>query len=421
MKIQLIGINYAPEIISTAVYSTGLAENFAIAGHEVVVITAQPYYPEWKVKNGWPKYGYKSEISETGVSVLHCPLYVPAEPTGKKRILHHLSFALTAMPVALWKAFRNQPDIVFVVAPSLLSGPVGYLAAKVGRAPSWLHIQDFEVEAAFATGLIKETSRLGKIAKKFESWTLKRFDRISTISKPMIQKLREKDLPADRIYELRNWANLSIVQPVEGVSPLKAELGIETEYVILYSGNLANKQGLEIIPEIAKLLSHREDVTIAVCGEGPMKTKLQQMSDGLETISFFPLQPLERLSDLLGMADVHLLPQIADAADLVLPSKLTNMLASGRPTVATTLPSTALGEEVEGCGIVVPPADAAATASAIERLLDDASLRSDLGKNARQRALEAWDGDAILSRLKIEFDKLIANKTSNDLTKEQLN
>ncbi|NIY73949.1 WcaI family glycosyltransferase [Marivivens donghaensis] len=421
MKIQLIGINYSPEIISTAVYSTGLAEQFASFGHKVEVITAQPYYPEWKVKDGWPKYSYRSETSASGVSVLHCPLYVPAEPTGKKRIIHHLSFAFTALPVALWKAVRFQPDVVFVVAPSLLSGPVGFLAAKAGRAQSWLHIQDFEVEAAFATGLIRETSRLGKIAKAFESWTLKRFDRISTISKPMIQKLHEKNVPHGRIYELRNWANLSRVQPIEGVSPLKAELGIETDYVILYSGNLANKQGLEIIPEVARLLAHRSDVTIAVCGEGPMKAKLQEMSAGLDTIRFFPLQPLERLSDLLGMADVHLLPQIADAADLVLPSKLTNMLASGRPTVATTFPGTALGEEVEGCGIVVPPGDATSTASAIENLLDDAPLRSELGENARQRALIAWDGEAILGRLKNEFDKLIANKTSNDLTKEQIN
>lgn len=421
MKIQIIGINYAPEIISTAVYTTGLAEYLASNGHSVDVISAQPYYPEWEIKKGWPRYSYKSEISERGVSVTHCPLYVPREPTGKKRILHHLSFAMSAFPIAIWKAFRTKPDMIFVVAPSLLSGPIGYFAAKVGHSGCWLHIQDFEVEAAFATGLIDENSKLGKIAKKFERWVLKRFDRVSTISNPMIQKLVEKAVSIERIYELRNWANLENVRPIDGVSPLKTQLGIDTKYVILYSGNLANKQGLEIIPEIAKRLKHRNDITIAVFGDGPMKSKLKEMSEGLSTVCFFPLQPLERLSDLLGMADVHLLPQIAGAADLVLPSKLTNMLASGRPTVATTTINTALGQEVEDCGILAPPGDATATATAIEKLLDDEQLRLQLGRNARQRALISWDGEAILGRLTNEFEKLIDDKSSNNLTKEQVN
>ena len=103
MRLLIIGINYAPEIISTAVYTTGLAEELTQQGDEVRVVTALPYYPTWKVFEGWRGLRWRRETSYSGVRITHCPLYVPTKPTGKKRILHHTSFALSALPVALWQ------------------------------------------------------------------------------------------------------------------------------------------------------------------------------------------------------------------------------------------------------------------------------------------------------------------------------
>lgn len=402
MRIMILGINYAPEIISIAVYSTGLAEFLAEEGHEVEVVTASPYFPAWRVFDGWRGLHWRSRSPQPRLRVTHCPLYVPAKPTGALRVLHHLSFALSAFPVALWAALRRPPDLVFVVAPALVAAPVGLLAAWIGGAKSWLHIQDFEVEAAFAMGLLREDTRLGRLAKAFEAWVLRRFDRISSISMPMVAKLGTKGVPADKTCELRNWANLSRVKP-QTESPFRAEFGITTPYVALYSGNLANKQGIEILPDMARRLVHRTDLTFVVCGDGPMRAKLLASAENLGNIRFFPLQPVDRLSDLLALADVHLLPQIAGAADLVLPSKLTNILASGRPVLATADPLTALGAEVNGAGVVTPPGDASKAAAALERMLDDPALRATLGLEARRRALERWDMAAILQRLEQDF------------------
>lgn len=139
----------------------------------------------------------------------------------------------------------------------------------------------------------------------------------------------------------------------------------------------------------------------------PMRAPLEEMARDCPQIRFFPLQPLDRLSELLGMADVHLLPQIAGAAELVLPSKLTNMLASGRPVIATTASDTALAHEIDGAGVIVPPGDAKALASALENLIEVPQERVTLGKAARQRALDRWDMNAILSRMKARLDTLI--------------
>lgn len=139
-----------------------------------------------------------------------------------------------------------------------------------------------------------------------------------------------------------------------------------------------------------------------------MKETLMALSKPYSAIGFFPLQPVEKLGALLGMADVHLLPQIAGAADLVLPSKLTNILASGRPILATALQGTALANEVGNAGIVVAPGDATAAAAGIEMLLDNQAQAVIMGKNARARALANWDSAAILARFEAEICALVA-------------
>lgn len=418
MKLLVLGINYAPEIISTGLYTTGLAEAMSRMGEEVEVVTAQPYYPAWKVFDGYPAFRWSSERMASGVHVVRCPHYVPARPTGARRILHHLSFALTALPVLLWKSLTFRPDMVFVATPALLPAPAGWLAARLCGAKCWLHIQDFEVEAAFATGLLKENSLAGKMARRFDRWITRRFDRVSSISDPMLAKLSEKGLPAETIVELRNWANLSVVKPLTEPSVYRQEFAITTPHVALYSGNIANKQGLEILPEVARQLAHRKDLTFVICGDGPFLSELRRLSEGLDNIRFFPLQPVERLGELVGLASVHLLPQIAGAADLVLPSKLTNMLASGRPVVATAMAGTSLARAVEGCGLVVPPADGAAMAAAIEGLLDNDALRTSLGAAARERAMDQWDADRILARFQRAAHDLVRARRPADVVEK---
>ncbi|WP_126979458.1 WcaI family glycosyltransferase [Frigidibacter oleivorans] len=398
MKLMVLGINFAPEIISTGLYTTGLAEGMQTRGHDVCVITAHPYYPAWKRFEGYPAFAYRRATLPGGVRVTHCPHYVPARPTGARRIVHHLSFALTALPVAVWRALRERPDAVIVAAPALVPAPVALLCARLVGAKAWLHIQDLEVEAAFATGLLKQGSRAGRAALWFERRMLRSFDMVSSISAPMMQRLRDKGVPAGRMYELRNWADLAAVTVEPAEPPLKAELGIGTSHVALYSGNIANKQGIEIIAAAARRLQHRDDLTFVIIGDGPFLPDLKRLSEGLANIRFLPLQPRARFSEALGMATVHLLPQMAGAADLVLPSKLTNMLASGRPVVATVDTGTALADEVEGCGAITPPGDEAAFAAAIEALIDDPARRAALGAEARARALDRWDGQRILDR-----------------------
>jgi colanic acid biosynthesis glycosyl transferase WcaI len=396
MNILILGLNYAPEQVGIGPYTCGMATALAAAGHQVTVVCGKPYYPKWKVDPLFEGGGVRRS-DEDGVTVVRVPIYVPANPNGMRRLLHHASFAVRAQPVLLREAVREKPDVVIGIAPSLVSLVAARVVARLSRAKLWIHIQDFEVEAAVATGLLRPTGRLTCLARAFEVWSM-RADRISTISPQMCDKLISRGINATQVIEFRNWANVDKIRPLCGSSVFRSKWSIDHRYIALYSGNIANKQGIEIIIDAARLLTGRRDLLFIICGNGPNRDRLQEQAKELNNIRFFDLQPTEMLSDLLGLASVHLLPQIAGAADLVLPSKLTNMLASGRPVIATALPGTGLAYEVDGCGILVQPDDAPEFAKAIERLLDDDSECKALGVAARRRAEERWSRNRILAK-----------------------
>ena len=398
LRILILGLNYAPEMVGIAVYTSGLAEALAAGGHDVRVIAGKPYYPGWTVPAAH-KGGWRRRSREKGVALTRVAHYVPANPTGARRILHHASFALSSLLPTLQEARAQKPDVVLTVAPSLIAAPVAWLAARITGARSWLHIQDFEVEAAFATNLVTETGRIAALARQFEIRVLHLFDRVSSISPAMCRKCVDKGVSPERLVEFRNWADIDRVRPLSGPSPYREDWNIRTPHVALYSGNIANKQGIDIVVAAARRLRERADLTFVICGEGANRANLEAQARDLDNIRFHDLQPPERLGDLLGLASVHLLPQLAGTADLVLPSKLTNMLASGRAVIATARPGTGLAAEVAGCGLVVEPEDEAAFAGAIARLLDDPQAREGFARTARRRAEERWERTAILTRL----------------------
>ena len=115
------------------------------------------------------------------------------------------------------------------------------------------------------------------------------------------------------------------------------------------------------------------------------------------------------------MADIHLLPQSPDAADLVLPSKLSGMLASGRPVIATCRPGTELSEIVSQCGLVVAPQDSTALALAISRLADDPAMRLELGRRAREFAESNFERNAVLGTMLGALEQAVPGM-ANDVT-----
>ncbi|EJT3583324.1 colanic acid biosynthesis fucosyltransferase WcaI [Salmonella enterica] len=375
MKILVYGINYSPELTGIGKYTGEMVAWMAREGHEVRVITAPPYYPQWKVGERYSAWRYRREEGEA--TVWRCPLYVPKQPSTLKRLLHLGSFALSSF-FPLMAQRRWKPDRIIGVVPTLFCTPGMRLLATLSGARTVLHIQDYEVDAMLGLGMAGKGKRgsVARLATAFERSALRNVDNVSTISRSMMNKAREKGVAAEKILFFPNWSEVARFQDVNDadVTALRQQLGLpEGKKIVLYSGNIGEKQGLEKVIDAAERLRDRP-LIFAIVGQGGGKARLENMARerGLANIKFLPLQPYDALPALLKMGDCHLVVQKRGAADAVLPSKLTNILAVGGNAVITAEPHTELGQlctRYPGIAVCVEPESTDALVDGISQAL----------------------------------------------------
>lgn len=404
MKILVVGLNYSPELTGIGKYSGEMAEWLAAQGHDVRVITVPPYYPQWVVQNPYKSYAYKMEVVN-GVVVYRCPLYVPKNITTLTRLIHLFSFALSSFPILIRQLFW-RPNIVINPVPSLFSSPMAALVAKLSGGKSVLHIQDYEVDAMLGLGMAGK-GVVGKLARGFERFVLSIFDKVSTISHSMMNKAKEKGVGEKDIIFFPNWSDTSRFANVSSSDELRKALGVKDgNKLILYSGNIGDKQGLEHLIDAAELLKDKP-FTFVVVGDGAGREKLMSLATAkqLTNVHFSPLLPFEQLPVLLASADCHLVIQKRGVADAVLPSKLTNILAVGGNSVITAERNTELGvlcEKYAGIAERVEPEDVSALVAGIE-----AALTRELPNIvAATYARDNIDSDKVLRSFEVELTKL---------------
>lgn len=360
-RFLLIGYNFYPELTGIGKYSGEMIYWLAKNGYECTVITTYPYYPYWKVQEPFTKSRFwysteKQNFSSGGsITIYRCPMYVPAQPSGMKRILLDFSFLISSVIKLLQLLVGTKFDFVFIVAPSFLFGLLGVLYKKLRKTKFMYHIQDMQIEAARDLQLIK-SGKLISFLFKIENYIFKHADIISSISPAMIKNIKIK--VRKNVLLFPNWADTQMFYPIENRDVLKKEFGfMETDKVVLYSGAIGEKQGLESILQAADYHRTNKNIKFIICGSGPYKQKLEDQAKSLmlQNLYFFPLQPSNKFNSFLNMADVHLIIQKSDASDFVMPSKLTTILAVGGLALITANEDSSLYSLVHehGIGILV--------------------------------------------------------------------
>ncbi len=402
MRIVVHTINYRPELTGVGKYTSEMCEWLAAQGHDVTVIAPPPYYPRWRVDAPYHQWRYETSRLD-GVRVRRAPIWIPRRPGGMARVAYVLSFALSSFPLLLAEAIRGS-DLVLVIQPSFLNSFGAWIAARLGRSRTWLHVQDFEIDLAYD---LRQLTRGRRLLSAVESLVARRFDVVSAISRRMVNRACAKGVDSDHLFLFPNWFDASAIYPIRGCNPFRSQLNIPANSsVALFSGSLSAKQGLETIIQAARTL---EDLplTFVISGEGVAEQSLKAAARDLRNIRFMPLQAACDLNALLNLADIHLLPQRQAAAQSVFPSKLIGMLASGRPVVAMSAPGSEIAELVDGCGVCVDHNDLRAFSEAIRRLVNDPAERKVMGEKARECAMSRFRQDAIFPKLEAKLSTVI--------------
>lgn len=398
-ELIVYGINFAPELTGIGKYTSDMVDWLVEKNVKCTVITSFPYYPYWQVQKPYSGFFYKKEVANNGLlTIYRCPIYVPKKVSGFNRILHEASFLFSSFFVFFYLLFKPKISNIFCVAPPFHLGLVAIFYKFIKGATVTYHVQDLQIEAAKNLKMIKGKVLLN-IFSKIELFILKNADELSSISKNMVSKLIDKSNKSTVFFP--NWVDNTTYFPLENSQLNRKKWGFtENEKIVLYSGSIGEKQGLGQLIELAQYFQSKNNIKFIVASSGSYSTKLQGEVNKLKitNISFLPLQAKEVYNEFLNIADVHLILQKKNAADLVMPSKLTTLMAVGGLTIISSEKGTELYELIKNnnLGLLVDPENMHDLKNAIEKCLSN--NYDEIRMNARNFALNALDKEVILNK-----------------------
>ena len=384
MRILVITPHFEPDTAPTGIIVTSLVEQWAKQGHQIEVVASLPWYEKHEVETHWKGKLFRREEKES-VTVTRLHPFPQDKNKLYRRLLSFLAFSFLAAIASLLK--KGPFDAVIALSPPLTLGNVGKVAALRHRCKLILNLQDIFPDVAVALGKIKSRSSI-KLLEKYEKFTYGGSDAITVLSKDLEENVNKKigriKIPP-KIEVIPNFLISSSIKPQDRLTSYRKEHQLGEKLVVMYAGNLGNSQSFELIIEAARKHDERDDIVYVINGGGVMSDRLKQQANELKNLVVVDYQPIERLSEVLATADLHLVPLRAGLGGMSGPSKIYSVFASGRPVIASVDSGTEIERivaESEG-GIAVPPDDFDSFIFALEGLIEDSELLEEMGNKAR--------------------------------------
>ena len=368
LRIAVLCPHFEPDTAPTGTVMTRIVHELAARGHELHVVTSLPWYRTHAIEPGWEGRRVRREVVPWGSITRVDPFPGGDKRNLLRRALGFAGFSLLTGAVS-WRGGRV--DAVIAMSPPLTLGLTGWTTHLVRRGPLVFNIQDVFPDAAVRTGAI--TNRwVVRAAEVLERVSYHRAAAVTVLSNDLRDNVAGKMRPSrrGRVHVIPNFVDVDAIRPGDRAAPLRAELGIGDGPLVVYSGNVGFSQSLELMLHAARELP---DVTFLVSGEGSAKATLVEQAAGFGNVVFSGYQPPTRLSELLGIADLHVVALRAGLGNVSVPSKTYSILAAGRPVLAAIDPGTEVPRILaeSGAGVAVPPDDPAAFTAAVRELLAD--------------------------------------------------
>ncbi|MFE6664621.1 glycosyltransferase [Streptomyces sp. NPDC057697] len=392
----VVSTNYAPELTGIGPYAAQLAEHWAAAGADTHVLTGMPHYPSWRTD---PEYRGVWRVVErrAGVTLHRRRHYVPSRQTALRRGLFETTVLVHGL---LPPPVPPRPDAVVSQIPSLAGGVVGARLAARHRVPYVPVVQDLMGAAAAQSG-IRGGGGAAAVASAAERYALRSAALVGVIHESFVPRVIGYGVDPARIRTVPNWSHVQA--PSADRARTRARLGwSEGTPVVLHSGNMGLKQGLEVLVDAARLAP---GIRVVLMGDGNQREALLERAAGLRNLDILPPAGADEFTDVLAAADVLAVTQRASVLDMSVPSKLTSYFVSGRPVVASVAEGGGTAQEVQrsGAGLLVAPEDPAALLSAVRKLVEAPAGADALGANGPQYVARHLSREAGLAR----FDALL--------------
>ncbi len=387
MRILLLIIQYPPDDNPTGRLMAQVVAGLRAHGHEVDVITAFPHYAQFRV---WPEYRGRlaAREREPGGSVQRLWVYASGK---KQRMLHRLASYLSfnALATVAGLLSRRHYDVILAPNGSFFTGIAAAIIGRLRGSPFVYNVQDLYPEVPVQAGQLTSRRAIDGLAR-LERLMYRLAARVSVITPAFHANLLAKGVPPEKIALIANFVDTEFIRPLPRHNEFSRANNLDTQFVVNYAGNLGYVYDLDTVLHTAAHLINYPDILFQIVGEGVSKQDLERRTHelGLTNVRFLPFQPLDQLPLMRAAVDVQLSPHRAGTTGYSLPSKIYEVMASGRPIVISADADSDVAALVEGarCGRCVPPGNPAALADAILSLYHDPDQRQAMGEAGRRYA-----------------------------------
>lgn len=409
MKVLQLTGYFLPEKAASIYLVENRLEAFANEGFDMVIHASRPTrglsdeeYAEYKNKEEEMMYDGKLRVHRFAMY-----------REGKNPVLRAMRYSFNWI-IQLWYGLTEKNvDCVYLESTPPIQGLLGSLLKIFRNIPFVYCLQDIFPDSLAGTSLAKRGGLLWKIGRVIEDFTYKHADKIIVISEDFKKNIMAKGVPEEKIEVVYNWVDENAVVPVaKEDNPLFDEFGISRDkFHVVYAGNLGNAQNIDVIIDAANVLKEENDVEFVIFGTGGLKDQfVAKVNDlKLDNVKFFPLQPMERVSQVYGLGDVCVVSCKPGLGGAAMPSKMLSIMSAGRAVVA----SFDKGEltyilENHKCGMYAPAGDADAFAEMIKHLSQNRDECKAMGDNARKLILQKFTKAYGTSRY-VEIVKSLSN------------
>ena len=380
---------FPPEKASGLPIVTDMIKGFAKHGWDVDVYIPTPTRGVTdEVRREYAKK--RKEVHCDGKLTIH-RMHLYREGTRMlQRTIRYSIFSLQCLVRGLFL----PADAIFTGGGPPTQGIIGGLIHKWTKKKFIFNPQDLFPDSLVIAGQASEESKIVKLGRKLERFAYKNADVIITITEDMAENIRSKTEDKSKVHVVRNWIDTEKTIPVErSKNILFDELGLDRDkFYVTYAGNIGMMQGIETIVDTAEKLDDESGIQFIIFGNGSEEENIKNRitEKHLANIKMYPLQPLERVSEVYSLGDVSIIPCKAGTGSAGMPSKTWTIMATGTAIIASFDTDGELDKTLRRaqCGYCVEAGSAEKLADMIRELFVSPKKTKELGHNARKYAVE---------------------------------
>jgi colanic acid biosynthesis glycosyl transferase WcaI len=324
MRILLINQCFYPDVVSSAQHLTDLALDLAKSGHSVTVLAGRRGYDDPNMR--FPK----KEVWE-GISIIRIPSTGLGKGSRLARAMDFGSFMLFCFTRML--LLPKYDAVIALTSPPLISS-LAALFAWFKRERFYCWIMDLNPDEAIAAGWLRKDSIPAKTLAALLRYSTRIARRLIVLDRFMKERLLDKGIPEQKIAVIPPWSHdPQVSYSFEGRATFRSAHGLTDKFVVMYSGNHSPCHPLDTLLQAASQLAGCPDIRFLFVGGGSEFGKAKAFAErqAMKNVVFLPYQPLNKLSETLSSADLHVAVMGNSFTGIVHPCKIYNILSIGSP------------------------------------------------------------------------------------------